>query len=186
MVQDAFFEGSARVPLMISAPDLPTGPVGCPVSTLEVTPTLADLVGLDLDKVSPWTDGETLVPLTHGGEQTSPVLMEYAAEGSYAPLVAIRRDNWKFISCKLGKPQLFDLLGDPHELTNLAEDPFHAKTLAAFQREAETIWDLDAFDREVRQSQARRHVVYKALRNGAYYTLGTIRRPSATCATTWI
>jgi choline-sulfatase len=30
-------------------------------------------------------------------------------------------------------------------------------------------WDLGAYDSEVRTSQARRHVVYGALRNGAYY-----------------
>jgi choline-sulfatase len=30
-------------------------------------------------------------------------------------------------------------------------------------------WDMAGFDSAVRESQARRWVVYKALRNGAYY-----------------
>ena len=30
-------------------------------------------------------------------------------------------------------------------------------------------WDLAAYDAEVRESQARRWVVYEALRNGAYF-----------------
>ncbi|MBO6636391.1 MAG: choline-sulfatase, partial [Parvibaculum sp.] len=30
-------------------------------------------------------------------------------------------------------------------------------------------WDLASFDEEVRESQARRLIVYEALRNGAYY-----------------
>ena len=30
-------------------------------------------------------------------------------------------------------------------------------------------WDLQRFDADVRASQARRRVVYEALRNGAYY-----------------
>jgi choline-sulfatase len=30
-------------------------------------------------------------------------------------------------------------------------------------------WDMKRFDAEVRESQARRWVVYEALRNGAYY-----------------
>ena len=30
-------------------------------------------------------------------------------------------------------------------------------------------WNLDMFDAEVRQSQARRWVVYEALRNGSYF-----------------
>ena len=31
------------------------------------------------------------------------------------------------------------------------------------------LWDMAAFDAEVRQSQARRLIVYEALRNGNYY-----------------
>ena len=34
---------------------------------------------------------------------------------------------------------------------------------------AKARWDLSRFDAGVRASQARRHVVYGALRNGAYY-----------------
>jgi choline-sulfatase len=30
-------------------------------------------------------------------------------------------------------------------------------------------WDMAAYDGEVRQSQARRWIVYEALKNGAYY-----------------
>jgi len=30
-------------------------------------------------------------------------------------------------------------------------------------------WDLPRFDTAVRESQARRRIVYEALRNGAYY-----------------
>ena len=41
-----FYEGSARVPLMISAPDMQPGLVASPVSTLDVTPTLAALAGV--------------------------------------------------------------------------------------------------------------------------------------------
>jgi len=84
----SFFEGSARVPLMIAAPGLEAGRIETPVSTLDVTPTLADLAGVSLGEVLPWTDGESLVGLAKGEERTSPVAMEYAAEGSYAPLVA--------------------------------------------------------------------------------------------------
>jgi choline-sulfatase len=61
-----------------------------------------------------------------GGTRTAPVLMEYAAEGSEAPLVAIREGKYKFIHCELDAPQLFDLDADPEELTNLAADPAHA------------------------------------------------------------
>jgi choline-sulfatase len=163
------FEGSARVPLMVAAPALPTGRIGAPVSTMDLTPTLCDLAGISLDAIAKWTDGETLVPLANGVPRTGPVRIEYAAEGSVAPLVCLRDGRFKYVACMADPAQLFDLSSDPHELVNLASDPAHAATLARFAAMAAHYWDLPAFDAEVRASQARRHVVYAALRNGAYY-----------------
>ena len=51
----------------------------------------------------------------------------------------------------------------------VAADPRAAEVLAHFMLITEKRWDLAAYDAEVRQSQARRWVVYQALRNGAYY-----------------
>ncbi len=165
----SFYEGSARVPLMICAPDMAPGRVDAPVSTIDLCPTLCDLAGVSMEDVMPWTDGETLVPLGKGGTRVSPVAMEYAAEGSQSPLVALREGGWKYTNCALDPEQLFDLTTDPHELTDLAQDPAHAAKLEAFRLQAAARWDLEAFDADVRQSQARRWVVYEALRNGAYY-----------------
>ncbi len=52
---------------------------------------------------------------------------------------------------------------------NLADDPAHEGTLNSLRAKSEARWDLDAYDNEVRESQARRWVVYEALRNGAYF-----------------
>ncbi|MCD7060693.1 choline-sulfatase [Pelagibacterium xiamenense] len=165
----SLYEGSVRVPLMISAPDLPAGRIDTPVSSLDVTPTFAELAGIDLSEITPWTDGESLVPLTTGATRDTPVRIEYAAEASYAPLVALREGPWKYVHCELDPPQLFDLDADPREATNLAQDPAHAETAARFAAKVEELWNIARFDAEVRQSQARRRIVYDALRNGAYY-----------------
>ena len=122
-----------------------------------------------MDEVTPWTDGESLLPLVGGTARDTPVAMEYAAEASVSPLIGLRRGRWKYTACRADPEQLFDLEADPGELRNLAADPGHAQTIAAFRAEAEARWDLDAFDAAVRHSQARRLVVYEALRNGAYY-----------------
>jgi choline-sulfatase len=95
--------------------------------------------------------------------------MEYAAEGSYAPLVAVREGDWKYVRCKLDPEQLFNLAGDPRELTNLAGDEAHAATLSKFRAMADARWDLARFDAQVRESQAQRWVVYEALRKGTYH-----------------
>ncbi|WP_346894083.1 choline-sulfatase [uncultured Roseibium sp.] len=164
-----FFEGSSRVPLMVAAPSMPAGLNETPVSTLDVLPTLADLAGIDMDEIMPWTDGESLVPLANGSERTSPVRMEYAAEASYAPLVGLRRGPYKYVHCELDPPQLFDLEKDPLELNNLAEDTAFIDVAAELAAEVRDTWDMASFDAEVRQSQARRWIVYEALKNGAYF-----------------
>jgi choline-sulfatase len=164
-----FYEGSARVPLMIAAPGLEPQRIDAPVSTIDVTPTLCDLAGVSIDEVMPWTDGESLLPTARGTERTAPVMIEYAAEASYAPLVSLRYGKWKYNRCALDPDQLFDLDADPHELTNLADDPAHQGTLNSLRAKSEARWDLARFDAEVRQCQARRWVVYEALRNGDYF-----------------
>ncbi len=165
----SFYEGSARVPLMIAAPQMAPGLVESPVSTIDLCPTLCDLAGVSMAEVMPWTTGESLMRLGQGGARKSPVAMEYAAEASYSPLIALRQGRWKYTNCALDPEQLFDLDADPHELRNLADDPAHAATLEAFRQEAAARWDLEAFDAQVRESQARRWVVYEALRQGGYY-----------------
>ena len=64
---------------------------------------------------------------------------------------------------------LFDLATDPHELRDLAGDPAHTAVLAGLQDAVAARWDLAGFDAGVRESQARRRLVYAALRNGAYF-----------------
>jgi choline-sulfatase len=164
-----FFDGASRVPLSVCAPGWEPALISEPVSTLDVTPTLAALAGIDITKLAPWTDGEDLTPLAKGTGSRGPVPMEYAAEGSEAPLVGLRDGRFKLTLCDKDPALLFDLDADPRELDNLATDPAYAETLAALTAQAGKRWNLASFDAAVRESQARRWVVYEALRNGAYY-----------------
>ena len=165
----SFFDGAARVPLMVCAPGLEPHLETTPVCTIDMLPTMCDLAGVSMEDVLPWTDGISLVPLAKGTPRSEPVAMEYAAEGSITPLVALRLGPWKYIRCLADPEQLFHLETDPEERQNLATNPNHAATMAEFRAMADVRWDLNRFDAEVRQSQARRWVVYEALRNGNYY-----------------
>jgi len=165
----SFYEGSCRVPLMIAAPGWSARRVEQPVSTLDVTPTLAGLAGIDIDALKPWTDGEDLARVAAEDATRGPVPMEYAAEGSVAPLVCLRDGDLKLVLCEADPPQLFDLAADPDELRNVAGDPAYASDLKRLTEMAAARWDLRRYDDDIRQSQARRWIVYKALRNGAYY-----------------
>lgn len=163
-----FFEGSARVPLMIAAPDMPASRVDTAVSTIDLTPTLAAMARLSMDEVAPWTEGVNLIPVANGAAR-GPVAMEYAAEGTITPMVALREGAWKYIRCPADPEMLFDVANDPAERTNLATDPRAEPILSHFRQLADARWDLATYDAQVRESQARRWVVYEALRNGAYF-----------------
>jgi len=165
----SMFEGSARVPLMISMPGVAPGRIEAPVSTLDVGPTLAELAGIDLTEIADWTDGHSLLPLVSGGVRGEAVPIEYAAEATIAPMVALRDGDFKYVRCAVDPEQLFDVSSDPHERVNLVEDAAFADVLEGFRRAADARWDLARFDADVRASQARRLVVYDALRKGGYY-----------------
>ena len=96
-----FFEGSARVPLMISAPSIKPRHEATPVSTIDACPTLCDLASVSMEGIKPWTQGENLIPISNGVVRTIPVAMEYAEEASYAPLVSLRNGKFKYNRCKL-------------------------------------------------------------------------------------
>ena len=164
----SFREGAARVPLMIASPGIEPGLVEPAVSTIDLCPTLCALAGVSMDEVSPWTDGHSLVPVANGAPRP-PVAMEYAAEGTITPMVGWRSGRWKYTYCPADPEQLFDLATDPHEAVNRATDPACAAILTDFRAQTALRWNLPAFDAAVRESQARRWVVYQALRNGAYY-----------------
>ena len=165
----SFFENSSRVPLMISSTVLEPKLVKEPVSTIDVCPTLCDLSGCDMDELARWTEGESLLPFANGSIRSNPVLMEYAAEASYAPLISIRKGPFKYNRCDLDPEQLFDVESDPNELNNLASSQKFSKELAEFRKISDANWDLESFDNEVRKSQAKRWIVYESLRSGEYY-----------------
>jgi choline-sulfatase len=165
----SFFEGAARVPLIVRAPALfPPGRVPAAVSTMDLLPTLAGLAqDGDLSGITGPLDGRSLLPHLSGTVGHDDVAAEYLAEGAIAPIVMIRRGRHKFIHSPADPDQLFDLASDPHERANLAGDPASAGLTGQFRREIAARWDLTMLDREVRQSQQRRIAVSAALRTGA-------------------
>jgi choline-sulfatase len=164
----SFFEGAARVPLIVRAPLLfRPGRVPTPVSTMDLLPTLAGLAhDGDLSGIVGPLDGRSLLPHLSGSPDHDEVVAEYLAEGAIAPIVMIRRGRHKFIHSPADPDQLYDLAADPHERANLADDPASAGLAGEFRREVAARWDLTTLDREVRQSQRRRIAVSEALGTG--------------------
>ncbi len=163
----SFFEGAARVPLVVAAPGLfEPGRVAASVSLVDVLPTLVELAGGDLAVLASPVDGRSLVPHLTGRGGHDEAVGEYLAEGAVAPLVMVRRGPLKFVHSPADPDQLYDLDADPEELSNLAEDAAQAGVVAAFRAEVARRWDLGALDRAVRESQRRRRLVAAALMTG--------------------
>jgi arylsulfatase A-like enzyme len=171
----SYFEASVRVPLMVHYPKR-FQPRRVPenVSTLDILPTLVDLVGL---KLNPYLsmDGTSLMPQLQGRFGHDTVFAEYCGEGTIAPMMMIRRGPWKYITCPADPPQLFNLEDDPLELRNLAQakktidgPSVVGQLLAEFAQEAAEKWEFQRISDDVRVSQRQRRFVWGALKQGKF------------------
>jgi choline-sulfatase len=168
-----FFEGSARIPLIVHSPTrFAPGRVAAPVSLVDVLPTLNELAG---EGVPPSVDplaGRSLLDLCREPQWPTAdlvereVIGEYMGEGAIAPIVMIRRGDLKFVHSPVDPDQLYDLAADPHERVNLAEDRRWSAQVKKLRKEVERRWDLDAVTADVIDDQARRRLVGAALRKG--------------------
>lgn len=166
----SYFEPSVRVPLLVSHPkQFKPHRVPQSVSTLDILPTLVDLVGAKLIPGLP-LDGVSMMPHLYGGSGHDNVFAEYMGEGTIAPLMMIRRGPWKYITCPADPPQLFNLLKDPLELVNLAtsEDEKTQAVFKAFEQEAGQKWDFARITQDVLVGQRRRAFIWKALTAGRF------------------
>jgi choline-sulfatase len=167
-----FFEGSARIPMIVNAPTRFTPKrITEPVSLVDVLPTITELAG---DGVPPSVDplaGCSLLDLCRGDRPVAEpvqreVIGEYMGEGAIAPIVMIRRGQLKFVHSPIDPDQLYDLAADPHERVNLATDPGWSRPVKDLRAEVERGWDLDQLYVDVVDDQARRRLVDTALRLG--------------------
>lgn len=177
----SYFESSVRVPLLVNYPKWFTPRrVSQNVSTLDLLPTICDLIGTKPAPFLPM-DGVSMLPHLRGenGPQTpDTVYAEYTGEGTVRPMMMIRRGPWKYITCPADKPQLYNLARDPHELDNLArfasedaqtDEEKEAKAVfEKYDAEAKQRWDFDSITAMVLQSQRSRRVVWDALKLGSF------------------
>ena len=121
------WERSTRVPLIIVPPRARADgfaagqPCDQPVGLIDLYPTLLDLCQV----TGPDTlSGESLVPcLRSPGRSTDRAVVTLFDRGN----VSLRSGQWRFIRYADGSEELYDLLKDPHEWTNLAGSPGHAR-----------------------------------------------------------
>ena len=174
----SFREWSCRIPMIVHQPGrFAARNVEQPVAQVDVLPTLLDLAheftGADIPEALDPLSGRSLLPLCKGDDSNDPnaCVSEFLGEGTGAPMLMIRRGQYKFISCMTDPDQLFDLRADPNEVNNLANDSATEREqalLAGFREEASKHWDAETLRQEVIKSQHRRRTLHAALRIGKY------------------
>lgn len=130
-MKQSLFEESARVPLIIAAPNAKgNGKVsGRVVELVDLYPTLASLCGL---KPPGYLAGNDLTPLLDSPNKRW-------GKAAYTQVLrsperfmgrSVRTERWRYTEWDGGKrgAELYDHQKDHNEYNNLAEDPKHAKT----------------------------------------------------------
>lgn len=103
-----------RIPLFLRSPGLTPGRVDDPVSLLDLTPTLLDLLGMPDSSLA----GRTMLPLARGEATATdrPIAFGRPLYGEVA--WGVTKDGEKYMS-REGAEHLYDLAADPDETTDL-------------------------------------------------------------------
>ena len=133
------YEGSARIPFMVNAPDWLVGKGGkasaSVVGLQDVMPTLLDAAGAEIPDT---VDGASLLPLMRGEDAAWRDYLHGEHLGTYRPEDAMQyltdgkeKYIWYTVT---GEEQLFNLADDPQECHNLAPDSNHQDRLMLWRK----------------------------------------------------
>ena len=128
----ATYDEIARVPMIISGPDIRPGQVHPhPVSHINIAPTIMEWMGLPVPKTM---EGASLMPaLADSATRINDYIhiefgryeVDHDAFGGFQPLRAAFDGRFKLTVNLLSSDELYDLEADPYEMTNLIDDPSH-------------------------------------------------------------
>lgn len=133
-----------HVPLIVHAPFIPANGFDHVVSTLDIVPTLANLLRMP---PSPRVHGASLVPelLTGKAQRVGPVfhqlfLLERRWHGDDPlTMVSVRTDRFNLIHDRIhDEYELYDYRSDPLEARDLSDDREYANTLVSLRRALNT------------------------------------------------
>lgn len=155
----SFYEGSVRIPLIISWPGgiAPGRRFNSVTSLIDVVRTVLNLAGDDAADL----DGANLLPLLAGSASDGDglALAEYEGHGAVTPARMVRRGQFKLNYYHEEPAELFDLERDPDEFENLAASSDYAAIRSELLALALRDWDPDAISCRVRDSQHRRGII---------------------------
>ena len=134
MGKQSCYEHSVRVPLIFAGPGLPAGVQRDAYAYLfDIYPTLCELCGLSAPES---VEGISLAAALRDDDEKVRETV-FAAYCGYQRMVKDRRHKLieYVVDGRHTETQLFDLEADPWEMTNLADSPEHAETMAGLRAE---------------------------------------------------
>lgn len=128
----SLYEEQIRIPLVMSSPVFPKGKIiDTPVSTLDITPTVLDILGISSGKkINSQFQGTSLKSAINGDKfLPRDVFFETESEKTGRQYGIRTPDGWKFIFSSEGERQLYNLNSDPGETKNLAETSIESENM---------------------------------------------------------
>ena len=137
----SLFEQGARVPFYFRVPGAPGNGTACRriVESLDIYPTLVDLCGLPRPKD---LEGVSLAPLLQNPQAAwnRPAFTVWSENGKTLRGVTVRNEHWRYAEYEDGSAMLLDMVNDPQELKNVADDPKNAAVRAELSRLVKDYW----------------------------------------------
>lgn len=148
-----YFDESFRVPLVVKDPDAPesAGRIEAAFTeSVDVMPTILDWLGGEIPRSC---DGRSILPVLHGSRPADwRRFLTYEfdfrdvfysqPEGALglgmeeASLMVVQDERRKYVHFAALPPLFFDLEKDPHQFTNLAQDPAYAAEVLDYAQRA--------------------------------------------------
>ena len=154
--KNCFYEPSVRIPMMVRIPGMSGGKrIADNVSLVDFAPTFLELAGLPPGESD--GDGQSIMNLIRGSREPERIVFsEYHAQGMLNAGYMILKGDWKFNYYVGERPQLFNIVEDPHEICDLASHPDFAGIVADLKNELYRIVNPEEVNRLAHLDQERR------------------------------